>query len=99
ASTGDECPGCQLPAASKSSPPPLLSWDVFPGAASHVFHLPQQIVHHFVGRPCAEAGRLDDQQRAGSVMEEEVVVGLVQLLKVRPVRDEDVRLGVTALLL
>ena len=62
-------------------------------AAGHGLDLADQIVDRFVGAGGIELRGLDHQKRAGRVMEEEVLVGLVQFLEVPIARDRDVGFG------
>ena len=55
---------------------------VVPRALAHAPDLPLEIVERLVAPRQIELRRLDDEQRRGGVVEEEVVVGLVQLAHV-----------------
>src|SRR5687768_4704754 len=52
---------------------------VVPGAASHLLNLADEIVDDRVGGVASESGCLHDQEWAGGVVKEEVLVGFVEL--------------------
>jgi hypothetical protein len=62
------------------------SGDVVPGASTHILELPDEVVQCQITPFEIELRGLDDQQRGGSVVIEEVVVCLVQLTQILIIR-------------
>ena len=60
--------------------------DVVPGASTHILELPDEVVQRRITPLEIELGGLDDQQRCGRVVIEEVVVCLVQLTQILIIR-------------
>src|SRR5262245_43432937 len=65
-------------------------------ARGHLLNLPDEVVHGILADVPVELRGLDDEERRGVVMEEEVMIGLVQFLQIVGIWLEPVAFGIPA---